>query len=72
MAVSLKTGDTLEAGIPRALFKIDSVVGIDSVGASEYDVTADGERFLVNMAVAGGRGLPMTVVVNWTAELKPR
>jgi serine/threonine protein kinase len=72
MAVSVKTGDTFEAGIPRPLFRIDSVVGIDSVGTSEYDVTADGERFLVNMAVAGARGLPMTVVVNWTAELRPR
>ncbi|HET6962832.1 MAG TPA: hypothetical protein VFJ27_10060, partial [Terriglobia bacterium] len=72
MAVSVKTGDTLEAGIPRPLFKIDSVVGIDSVGASEYDVTADGERFLVSMAVAEARSLPITLVVNWTAELKPR
>lgn len=58
MAVSVKMGDTFEAGIPRPLFRIDSVVGIDSVGASEYDVTADGERFLVNMAVAEARSLP--------------
>ena len=47
-------------------------MGIDAVGASEYDVTADGERFLVTMAVAGARSLPITVVVNWTAELKPK
>ena len=72
MAVSVKTGDTFEAGIPRPLFRIDSVVGIYSAGASEYDVTADGERFLVNMAVAEARSLPITVVVNWTAELKPK
>ena len=72
MAVSVKTGDTFEAGIPRPLFRIDLVMGIDSVGASEYDVTADGERFLVNMAVAEARSLPIPVVVNWTAELKPR
>jgi hypothetical protein len=55
----------------KALFTIDSVLGIDSSGASEYDVTADGQRFLVNMVVAEARTLPITVVVNWTAALKP-
>jgi eukaryotic-like serine/threonine-protein kinase len=72
MAVPVKMGDTFEAGIPRPLFRIDSVMGIDAVGASEYDVTADGERFLVSMADAEARSLPITVVVNWTAELRPK
>jgi len=39
----------------------------------EYDVTADGKRFLINTA-GGGPGAaaspPLTVVTNWTAGLK--
>jgi hypothetical protein len=38
----------------------------------EYDVTADGKRFLIN--TVGGPGAapspPLTVVTNWTAGLK--
>jgi eukaryotic-like serine/threonine-protein kinase len=71
MAVSVKTDDNFQAGVPTPLFKIDSAKGIYSTVASEYDVTADGQRFLVNMAVAEARSLPFTVVVNWTAGLKP-
>jgi len=40
-------------------------------GLSEYDVTADGKRFLI--ITAGGAGEaspPLTVVTNWTAGLK--
>ena len=34
-----------------------------------YDVTADGERFLVNTMVEGARPI-ITWVLNWTAELE--
>ena len=71
MAVSVKKGDTFQASIPTPLFKIDSVKGIYSTVRGEYDVTADGQRFLVRAGVAEARGLPFTVVVNWAAGLKP-
>ena len=40
--------------------------------AFEYDVTADGKRFLINTTSASGvaSSPPLTVVVNWNAEPK--
>jgi eukaryotic-like serine/threonine-protein kinase len=35
-----------------------------------YDVTADGRRFLVNTAVEQKASAPITLVLNWTADLK--
>jgi len=34
-----------------------------------YDVSADGQRFLVNLAEEEGAA-PLFVIVNWPAELK--
>jgi hypothetical protein len=39
----------------------------------QYDVTVDGQRFLINTTVlpeAGAASPPLTVVVNWNAALK--
>jgi Tol biopolymer transport system component len=39
---------------------------------ASYDVSSDGQRFLVLEAVAGGQtAAPLTVVLNWQASLKP-
>ena len=35
-----------------------------------YDVTADGLKFLVNVAEESGAAVPITLMVNWTAELR--
>lgn len=37
---------------------------------SFYDVSADGQRFLVNTVVDEGTSGPITLVVNWPALLK--
>jgi serine/threonine protein kinase/Tol biopolymer transport system component len=73
MAVSVTATETFKAGVPTPLFKIASMLAEDSVMQvvqHDYDVTADGQRFLVNTGTAEARGLPFTVVVNWTAGLK--
>jgi serine/threonine protein kinase/Tol biopolymer transport system component len=59
------TGSMLEVGAVRALFEI-------RVGgpAYVYDATADGQRFLVNTAVEQKESAPITLVINWTADLK--
>ena len=38
-------------------------------GTTKYDVTRDGQRFLVNSAVDPGTAEPIFVVLNWTAGL---
>jgi Tol biopolymer transport system component len=59
-------GDTFEVGRTQPLFQI-RVLAIGSV----YDVTPDGQRFLVNTANETQISVPMTLVVNWPAALRP-
>ena len=40
-------------------------------GRSPYDVTADGERFLVRATPTQQAAQPLTVIVNWPALMKP-
>jgi len=35
-----------------------------------YAVTAEGQRFLINTIVETEQNAPLTVVTNWTAEVK--
>jgi Tol biopolymer transport system component len=66
MAVDLKAeGDTLRPSTPRELFRLPIV----DTGRPPYDVTPDGQRFLVR-AVPGQAGQPLNVIVNWPALLK--
>ncbi len=39
-------------------------------GTFGYDVSADGQRFLLSVPPAGTTAQPLTVVLNWTAGLK--
>jgi Tol biopolymer transport system component len=77
MAVSIAVGadkQTLETGTPVPLFatRLASGSGITGVGAltkPQYAVAPDG-RFLMNVAVEEATGSPITIVLNWDAELK--
>jgi serine/threonine protein kinase len=60
MAVPVTLGSTLQAGLPQPLFAIPP--------GSQFDVSPDGQRFLVNARVQGPESPPLNVVVNWTAE----
>jgi eukaryotic-like serine/threonine-protein kinase len=62
---------SVQAGSPRELFSLPTATG--AYAAFTYDVTADGQRFLVLEAAAVGAqltGAPLTVIVNWQAGLK--
>ena len=73
MAVTVK-GDThtFEVDVPVALFDVNvgrSRPGLFA-GMYQYDVTADGQRFLVNTLVEEPPVPPITVMLNWIAGLK--
>jgi Tol biopolymer transport system component len=69
MSVEVNTdASTFEHRTPTALFGT-RVGGLDTVGGI-YDVTADGQRFILNNLVAEATYTPITVVLNWTADLK--
>jgi Tol biopolymer transport system component len=70
VAVPVQTGASFEAGVLSALFQVPAVP-TTSEFAYQYDVTADGKRFLVKTLSSGDvTSQPLTVVLNWAAELK--
>ncbi|HXB70266.1 MAG TPA: protein kinase [Candidatus Acidoferrales bacterium] len=72
-AVSVKTAPRFETGAPLALFDAQLAV-VGRVGPYfNYDVAADGKRFLVNSNAiysAASAPTPITVIVNWQAAAK--
>jgi Tol biopolymer transport system component len=68
LAVDVNTlGNTVRLGTPHVLFH--SAEGQTMQGGA-YDVTADGKKFIVNDADVKEDSQPLTLVQNWTAELK--
>ena len=60
---------TLVVGGPQPLFDVSLAPG-PVEGRFQYDVMADGRRFLLNSIVGEGAGAPpLNVVVNWDATL---
>ncbi len=68
MAVDIEAdGDTPVAGTPHTLFLTKSPRVLNRYS---FDVSADGQRFLVNSFVEDAVSAPITWVLNWTAELQ--
>ncbi|HEY3171978.1 MAG TPA: protein kinase [Thermoanaerobaculia bacterium] len=67
MAVEIATGSRFGAGTPKPLFRA-SIKSFD-IGF-QYDVSPDGSRFLINTLAEDAQTSSITVVQNWTAELK--
>ena len=71
MAVSVTAEPSFSAGAPRLLF--ERKYERSPVPAANYDVSPDGQRFL--MVKEGGSEPPpsqINVVINWFEELKRR
>jgi serine/threonine protein kinase/Tol biopolymer transport system component len=66
MAVDVKTSPAFEAGTPKMLFE----VRLKPVLGRRYSVSADGKRFLLNTAIGEVKSNPITLVLNWAAEVK--
>ena len=57
-------GSSFEVGVVKPLFETRATGGRYS-----YDVSADGQRFLINTLPGQATSSPVTVVLNWTAGL---
>ncbi len=68
MAVEVMAGNKFEVGRPRPLFAMHRAI-LGGGRGIWFDVSKDG-RFLMPIPVENAAPAPMTVVVNWTAELK--
>ncbi|MCZ6877234.1 MAG: hypothetical protein O7G29_03740, partial [Acidobacteria bacterium] len=69
MVVSVQTEPTFRAGRPEVLFEGRYVSTVFVPGYQYYDISPDGQRFLMIKAVGGSTG-QIHVVLNWFEELK--
>ncbi len=65
MAVPVRIGDAFEPGTPVALFEARLKDDPDR----HYDVSADGQRFLLTTPLGDETAPPITLVQNWTSLL---
>jgi len=67
MAVDVVTDRAIfTAGTPRLLFQTRAATLLNNA----YDVSADGQRFLINSFLGEPVSSPITLVLNWTAGLR--
>jgi eukaryotic-like serine/threonine-protein kinase len=64
MSVEVSTKPVFQAGVPKPLFKPPATPNLN------WDVTADGKRFLFAVPVGQNSAAPYTVVLNWQAALR--
>jgi Tol biopolymer transport system component/tRNA A-37 threonylcarbamoyl transferase component Bud32 len=74
MEVDVSLSPAFKAGIPRALFPVSFSASGDIIGTG-YDVTTDGQRFLIDKLTTGAESRAtappvLTVVLNWQSGLK--
>lgn len=67
MSVDITTTPKFESSVARQLFQ--TTIKNLQQGLC-YAATPDGQRFLVNTYVQSNNPAPMTIVLNWTADLK--
>jgi serine/threonine protein kinase len=70
MSVPIRcTSDSIEAGSPRALF--DAALPSVPFSRYPYDLSPDGQKFLLLNAAPGRSPGKLIVILNWTGLLKP-
>jgi eukaryotic-like serine/threonine-protein kinase len=70
MAVDVRTGTGFESGSPVALFLTHPQQPISAMDFFSYDVTSDGQRFLVNTKADTSTSAPLSVILNWSSEVQ--
>ena len=66
MSVPVKIGDSFEAGAARSLFP----VRLRANTITEFDITADGTRFLLN-TLAPRNDPPLSMLIHWRGRYRP-
>ena len=68
MAAPVTVGANFDAGTPAVLFQANPREMVATSEQVTYDVSRDGQRFLINTQLKTGTS-PMSVVLNWTPKL---
>jgi serine/threonine protein kinase len=70
MAAEVKTNAGFEAGSQTALFLTHPRQPVSAMDFYTYDVTADGQKFLVNTKIDTSNAAPLSVILNWSSEME--
>jgi serine/threonine protein kinase len=70
MVMDIKNGAAFEASVPVALFQTHPRQPLSAMDFFSYDVTADGQKFLVNARVDTSNSAPLSVILNWSSEME--
>jgi Tol biopolymer transport system component len=69
-AVDVETGASFKASIPKKLFDVS--IETSSFRQRRYDVTADGQKFIINRKIGTGVVSNIVTILNWSAERTDR
>ena len=69
MAVDVGASPSFKAGIPKALF-LAPLAASNLPNLPNWDVSADGQRFLIDANPEDPGLAPITIVTNWQTGLK--
>lgn len=74
MVAKVSDAARLDLGAATPLFRVAMLNGpVAGVGfGPQYDVSRDGQRFLVNLPVESGAPPSITVLLNWVSALRAR
>lgn len=72
MAAPVTTGVNFNVRTPAVLFQAAPRQPVSTNDQFVYDVSHDGQRFLMITQVKNAETQPMSVILNWDAELKKR
>ena len=70
MAAAVTEGVSFEAGSPAALFQTHRRQPISAQDVFSYDVSADGQRFLIITKVDDAYAAPLSVLLNWASQME--
>jgi Tol biopolymer transport system component len=70
MAVSVDTKNEFDSRSPTNLFQTNPPEQVATTEQVVYDVSRDGQRFLVNTKSDNGSAHPMSVILSWQNEMK--
>ena len=69
IAIPVTVGANFDAGAPVALFQAAPRPPVLVYDRFVYDVSRDGQRFLINTPVKNADARPMSVLLHWSAQL---
>jgi len=72
MGVDVRTKPVFTASTPREIVPAKTIGNLKSGGLDNFDVSPDGQHFLIHQQSEGSKAPQINVVLNWSEELRRR